>query len=103
MAHVWETVKRMLRGHVGIYVLSYVFQLLMCLCSVFSTFLTSVLVDSYMGQLSKAAFLEKWVAQIVAGTPDIETLYQNTNLIGFWVLGSAVYYRCCCLHEGMGG
>lgn len=90
MAHVWETVKRMLRGHVGIYVLSYVFQLLMCLCSVFSTFLTSVLVDSYMGQLSKAAFLEKWVAQIVAGTPDIETLYQNTNLIGFWVLGSAV-------------
>ena len=90
MSHVWKTVKRMLRGHVGLYVLSYVFQFLMCLCSVFSTFLTSVLVDAYMGQLSKAAFLEQWVAQIVAGSEDIEILYGNTNRIGFWVLGSAI-------------
>ncbi|MDY2913542.1 MAG: ABC transporter ATP-binding protein [Candidatus Enteromonas sp.] len=83
-------VKIMLKGHVGIYVASYVAQLFMVLSEVFSSFLSSVLVDSYMHQLHKAALVERWVADLIAMGRGDTFLYEHREVIGFWVLGSAL-------------
>lgn len=47
MRNVISTTKIMLRGHLAVFLWSYVFQFLMCVSTVFSAFLSSVLVDAY--------------------------------------------------------
>lgn len=87
---LFSTVKIMLKGHVVVYVLSYVAQFFMVLSEVFSSFLSSVLVDSYMHQLHKAAFVERWIADLIAMGRGDTFLYEHREVIGFWVLGSAL-------------
>ena len=88
MGNVFKTAKTMVKGNLAVYIWSFVFQFLMCVATVFSSFLTSVLVDAYMHQLDRAAYLERWVADLIAMGQGDEFLYTHLDYIAFWILGA---------------
>lgn len=90
MRNVISTTKIMLRGHLAVFLWSYVFQFLMCVSTVFSAFLSSVLVDAYTRELHKAALFEAWIAEWISGGRGYEYLYDHLDLIAYWILMSTV-------------
>ena len=92
MKDFFKTLKTMLKGNGFVYFMSYFFQFLMVVCQVFSTFMSSVLVDAFGGveALEKSSSLEKLVANMVSGGRGFRYLCDNKMLVGYWVLGAAV-------------
>lgn len=64
---LWKTCYELSRGHHLVYVFSLLSQILMVFCSVFSTFLIKVLLDTLGGldELLSAPFFEQWVITIL--------------------------------------
>ena len=73
--------KLALPGHRGIYFLSFVLQFFMTVLTVFTTFLTKVLLDTLSGDLEKAEFIESWVIDALSLGKGPQFLYDNIYVL----------------------
>lgn len=80
----------MLKGCWGIYIASFVFQFLMTVLTVFTSFLAKVLVDALSHELERAEFLESWVIQLLSRGQGAEYIYQHMAILPVSVLISAL-------------
>ena len=90
MSSLGKTTKVMLKGCWGIYIASFVFQFLMTLLTVFTSFLAKVLVDALSHELERAEFLESWVIQILSHGQGPEYIYNHMAILPVTVLISAL-------------
>lgn len=90
MSSLSKTTKFMLKGCWGIYIASFVFQFLMTVLTVFTSFLAKVLVDALSHELERAEFLESWVIQFLSRGQGAEYIYQHMAILPVSVLISAL-------------
>ena len=79
----------MTKGNRLVYFSSFVFQFLMTLMTVFTTFLSKVLVDALTHELESAKFLEALVIDILTGGKGAEYLYEHMTILPIAVIVSA--------------
>ena len=102
MGSLRKAFKLALPGHRTIYIVSFVLQFFMTLLTVFTVFLTKVLLDALSGDLEKAEFIESWVIQFLSFGKGPQYLYDNiyllpTAIIVFAVLTAGVgFLRFAC-------
>lgn len=90
MGNLRKTFRLALKGSVGVYVASFVFQFLMTVFTVFTTFLTKVLVDALTHELEQAEFLESWVINMLTSGRGADYLYDHMNVLPIAVIVSAL-------------
>ncbi len=91
MSSLGKAFKLALPGHWRIYILSFVLQFFMTLFTVFTTFLTKVLLDTLSHDLEKAEFIESWVIQALSFGNGPQYLYDNIHILPIAV----IVFACC--------
>lgn len=86
MSSLGKTTKVMLKGCWGVYIASFIFQFLMTLLTVFTTFLSKVLVDALNHELERAEFLESWVIQLLSQGKGPQYIYDHMAILPTAVL-----------------
>ena len=80
----------MIRGNWGIYLSMFFFQFMVVFFSVFTTFLSKVLVDTLTHELDQAVYLEKAVIALLSGGNGAPWLYDHTFILPIAVSASAL-------------
>lgn len=86
MSSLGKTTKVMLKGCWGVYIASFIFQFLMTLLTVFTIFLSKVLVDALNHELERAEFLESWVMQLLSRGQGPQYIYDHMAILPTAVL-----------------
>ena len=83
------TCKIMLKGMKGLYILSFVLQFFWVVCSVFSSFMMKVVVDTLTGSLEQAAYIESWIVTLLSGGKGNAYLYDHIETTVYALLTAA--------------
>lgn len=89
MGSLGKTARLMLRGSKPVYIASFVFQFLMTVLTVFSVFLSKVLIDALNHELDRAQFLESWVVSFLSSGQGEQYIYDHMFILPIAVLVSA--------------
>lgn len=101
MKSLLKTMRQMIKGTGVIYAFNFVFQLLMCICSVCSTFLVKVLVDALNRELDRAEALEKLIIRILSNGQGPDFIYDNLYILPITIAGFAVIAFLVSMGRGL--
>ena len=90
MSNLGKTFSTAIKGNKGIYFASFAFQFLMTLLTVFTTFLSKVLVDALSHELDRAEFLESWIIAMLTRGRGADYLYDHLTILPIVVIVSAL-------------
>lgn len=90
MGNLGKTFRLAVKGSKGVYIASFVFQFLMTLFTVFTSFLSKVLVDALTHELEQAEFLEEFVIRMLTSNRGPTYLYEHMNILPVAVVVSAL-------------
>lgn len=100
MKNLFYVIKRSLKGTGLLYALNFVALFFMTLCTVFTSFLSKVLVDAFKHELYKAEFLEKGVIQLISLGKGEEFIYENMYCLPIAIIVSAIVLAIVTIIRG---